>query len=240
MRACVSLLLLCAGCRPAGDVAVVVDGVPRRSADVRLAGDRERLVDQTLLAAHARALGVDVDADVAARVRKAERDALAAAVLEKVVREATSDEAVQRAWAERREQLARKRVHVAHIVVPDGVDGVTVLARLRGGEEFAAIARALSADPSSARGGELPPLFEGQVDDAFFAAAWALKAGETSDVVASGHARHIIRALEAPTLLAPTFEEARSTLAATLGTEASSELQVRLRADADITVVEAR
>ncbi|MDP2345517.1 MAG: peptidyl-prolyl cis-trans isomerase [Deltaproteobacteria bacterium] len=232
-RLIVVVVLVSAACGRRADVVVVVDGVELRAADVSLAGSRDRLVDQALLAGAADKLGLDIEPDVTARVRKAERDALAAAVLERVVRDATSDEAVRRAWEERREHLARKRIHVRHIVLRDGVDATAVLARVRAGADFAAVAREL--DPGN--GGELPPLFEGQVDAAFFTAAWALQAGETSDVVVSAHARHIIRALESPTVVAPSFEEARSALVATLGAEATAQLLQRLRADGDVEIV---
>jgi peptidyl-prolyl cis-trans isomerase C len=70
----------------------------------------------------------------------------------------------------------------------------TVLARLKKGEDFAALARQFSEDQGSAgKGGELDVFNHGQMVPAFEEAAGKLKPGETSGVVETPFGLHIIQ-----------------------------------------------
>lgn len=73
-----------------------------------------------------------------------------------------------------------------------------LLARIRRGEDFGALARAYSKDPASAeQGGDLGFVSRGELDPPFEAAAFALKnINEVSDVVESRYGFHIIQLLE--------------------------------------------
>lgn len=89
--------------------------------------------------------------------------------------------------------------------------------RLDKGEDFAALARAESGDPSAAKGGELGWIPRGTVVPAFEEAAFALKPGETSMPVRSPFGWHLIRAEdkrpEGVKPLAEAEPEVRATLA---------------------------
>lgn len=68
-----------------------------------------------------------------------------------------------------------------------------LLARLRGGGDFAELARAESDSPSAARGGDLGSFSAGRMESTFAAAAFALGPGETSGVVETPFGFHIIK-----------------------------------------------
>jgi peptidyl-prolyl cis-trans isomerase D len=69
-----------------------------------------------------------------------------------------------------------------------------ILARIRNGEDFAELARAESDDPGSAKqGGDLGFFGRGAMVPAFEEAAFALEAGQVSDVVQSPFGFHIIK-----------------------------------------------
>jgi peptidyl-prolyl cis-trans isomerase C len=69
-----------------------------------------------------------------------------------------------------------------------------LLKRAKGGEDFAALAKAHSKDPGSAAvGGDLNFFPKEQMVPEFSNAAWALKPGEISDVVQSQFGYHIIK-----------------------------------------------
>jgi parvulin-like peptidyl-prolyl isomerase len=69
-----------------------------------------------------------------------------------------------------------------------------VLARIKKGEDFAALAKEFSDDPGSKeQGGELPWVTKGSWVPEFEQAAFAMQPGQTSELVKSGYGFHIIR-----------------------------------------------
>lgn len=77
------------------------------------------------------------------------------------------------------------------------VQAQAVLERVNAGEDFAELAKEFSADPSSGpRGGDLGCFGPGVMVPEFEEAAFALEAGETSDLVQTAFGYHIIRVYE--------------------------------------------
>jgi peptidyl-prolyl cis-trans isomerase C len=100
-------------------------------------------------------------------------------------------------------------VHVSHILIrtPDNADEAAkkkaraeaqgVLAQIKKGGDFAALAKEHSQDPgSAANGGDLGFVPRGQTVPAFEQAAFALKDGQLSGVVESPFGCHIIKAIQ--------------------------------------------
>lgn len=72
-----------------------------------------------------------------------------------------------------------------------------LLKRIRGGADFAALAKQYSEDPGSKdNGGELPAFPRGQMVPEFEAAAFSLTNNQVSDVVKSSYGCHIIKLLD--------------------------------------------
>jgi peptidyl-prolyl cis-trans isomerase C len=96
----------------------------------------------------------------------------------------------------------------------------SVLGELRKGGDFAALARKHSADPASAaKGGELMPLARGQMPKPFEDAAFALKPGELSGVVATPFGYHVIKLIERVPSTHYPFEMVRDEVRKRLGEE---------------------
>lgn len=104
----------------------------------------------------------------------------------------------------------KKRVHARHVLVradekaPADVDAAAkkkvedVLARARKGEDFAALARAVSEDPGSKeRGGDLGTFSQGVMAGPFEEAAFAAKSGDLVGPVRTRFGWHAIQVLEA-------------------------------------------
>ena len=99
-----------------------------------------------------------------------------------------------------------EEVHARHILVrvaPGASDADRaaarkkaddLLARVKGGEDFATVAKQASEDPGSAtRGGDLGSFARGRMDPTFEQAAFALAPGTVSDVVETPFGLHIIK-----------------------------------------------
>ena len=88
------------------------------------------------------------------------------------------------------------KVHCAHILVRSDKEAIAVLERLKKGEKFGNVARAVSRCPSSKRGGDLGTFTRGKMVKEFENAAFALDKGEISGVVKTKFGCHVIKRLE--------------------------------------------
>lgn len=90
-----------------------------------------------------------------------------------------------------------------------------LLKQLKGGGDFAALAKANSDDPgSAAQGGDLGYVTRGQTVKNFEEAAWSLKPGQLSNVVKTEYGFHILQLMERQDARVRPFEEAKTELAA--------------------------
>ena len=206
----------------------------------------EALVTRSLLAEEARRSGLLEDEAVKARLAAAEREVLAQELLERRLAPVSTEAALRKRYEETRDSLARRQVRVRQIFVnvPSGEAEArarsqsrmnAIYARLVGGEDFEKVAREASEDPvSAARGGDLGPLLEGQVDGSFFDTAVKLARGERSKPFSSVYGLHIVQAVEDVKTVVPSFEEARGKLDAEARREAQARLLTELRERIDV------
>ncbi len=88
------------------------------------------------------------------------------------------------------------KVHCSHILVKSESEAEAVLERLKKGEKFGRVARAVSRCPSAKRGGDLGTFTRGKMVKEFENAAFALRKGEVSGVVKTKFGCHVIKRLE--------------------------------------------
>jgi parvulin-like peptidyl-prolyl isomerase len=115
----------------------------------------------------------------------------------------------------------------------------SVLARLRKGEDFGALAGQVSQDPQSAsQGGKLPPFAHGQVELAVELKAFATKPGQITDVIWSNLGYHILRVEERLPSVRLSFDAVRDRIKTALHAQREqknlSDLIASLRAKATI------
>jgi peptidyl-prolyl cis-trans isomerase SurA len=129
---------------------------------------------------------------------------------EVVARIVVSEEDIDRALAAEREaSRAVAEVNIAQILVavPEGAEGTAlaerrqrveqVLARLRAGEDFAAVAREMSDDASRERGGELGMRPPARLPDLFVDAVRDLDVGQVAaEPVRSGAGFHVLKVVD--------------------------------------------
>jgi len=91
-----------------------------------------------------------------------------------------------------------------------------LLARLKKGEDFAALAKDNSMDPSASRGGDIGLTADGDLEAEYEQAAAKLKVGEISDVVRTVYGFHIIKLTDRKKAGIATLDEVREELSAYL------------------------
>lgn len=140
-----------------------------------------------------------------------------------------SDDEIKNFYDENRNQLVEEpQVKASHILI--GVDAAAtpeektkakekaeaILAELKAGKDFAAAAKASSTCPSKEQGGDLGFFGKGQMVPEFEQAAFSLKPGELSGVVATQFGYHIIKVTERKEAEPPKLEELKEKIAAFL------------------------
>ncbi|MDB5315694.1 MAG: peptidylprolyl isomerase [Rhodospirillales bacterium] len=174
----------------------------------------DQIVTTRAIVAAARRAGLDRDPEVRARIRRAEEQELAQAL---IAREIASrvDEAAVRARYDREiaARPAEEEVHARHILVPTEAEAREALREVQGGADFAAAASRRSSGPGAREGGDLGFFKRGDLVPAFAEAAFALQPGQVSAApVQTNFGWHIIRVEERRRAAAPPFEEARDAI----------------------------
>jgi foldase protein PrsA len=107
---------------------------------------------------------------------------------------------------------AAEQLEVSHILVEKKEDADKLLADLKAGADFAAVAKEKSTDPGSKdNGGSLGFVSRGQgLDQAFEDAAFKLNKGELSQVVQSSFGYHIIKVTDKKEAVKANFEEKKA------------------------------
>jgi len=173
-----------------------------------------QLVDLEAVVAMARKQGLDKDPVVQHQMARAQEEALQSALFHRDIGPLVTDEAVHARYDR---DIAGKpgepEVHASHILVANEADAVAIIAELKKGGDFAAIAKARSSDPGAAQGGDLGWFKKGDMLPEFADAAFALQPGQITDKpVHTQYGWHVIRIEERRTTTPPTFEQAREEL----------------------------
>ena len=136
---------------------------------------------------------------------------------------AISDEEVKKYYDDNPSYFQEpEKVRASHIMMMVGADEEQakkdeakkkidqVLKRLKGGEDFAALAKEVSEDASTKdNGGDLDYFYKGQMVQAFEDAAFALKPGEISNVVETEYGYHIIKLTDKKDAKTITLDESK-------------------------------
>ena len=159
----------------------------------------QQMVQEELLLQAAEVERVEADPAVAARLDQARRGVLINELIGRKILAAVKvgDDEVQQFYDANPARFAGERVAASHIMVRTEAEAQQVLEDLKGGRDFAALARERSLDAGSApRGGDLGLVTRGAAPKAFEDAAFKLKAGEMSPVVKTEYGFHVIQVRE--------------------------------------------
>ncbi|WP_456432149.1 peptidylprolyl isomerase [Thermosulfuriphilus sp.] len=184
-----------------------------------------RWVEISLLSLEAQKTGLERDPLIRARIEQARSAILAQELIRREVLDKVKlDEAeAKRYYQENKTAFGQpEMVRARHILIaikdPNDQslkdqarrEAEEILARVKAGEDFAALAKQYSDDPGSrAKGGDLGFFSRGEMIEPFEKAAFALKVGQVSGVVESPFGYHIIKVEERRPAEIPSYEKVK-------------------------------
>jgi peptidyl-prolyl cis-trans isomerase C len=158
---------------------------------------QEQLVIGEILYREALTQNLHQQDDVKSTIALATRSALAQALLDKVVKERTTDAAVQTYYADHKVQFARPQVNASHILVKEEALSKEIAAKLTAGGDFGALAKEHSMDPGSkTNGGSLGWFKKADMVGPFADAAFAAEKGTVTEPVQTRFGWHIIQVVD--------------------------------------------
>ncbi len=156
-------------------------------------------------------------------------------LLQDTGRAALSDAAEHQVYDEAIKQAkGEEEVHARHILVPTEDEAKTILAQLKGGADFATVAKEKSKDPGAADGGDLGYFTKGQMVPEFAEVAFKLDKGQLSDPVKTQFGWHIIKVEDKRIKPTPTFDQVKGQIENYVAHRAQAQLVEKLRSAANI------
>jgi peptidyl-prolyl cis-trans isomerase C len=194
------------------------------------------LADTILVAKAAEDNKVADSDDFKKKLAAARNKVLMETFLSQEAKKAVTDAALHKVYDEAIKQVpSEEEVSARHILVETEDEAKQVLADLKKGGDFAAIAKEKSKDPGSKdNGGDLGFFTKEQMVPEFAEAAYKLEKGQISDPVKSQFGWHIIKLDDRRKKPAPTFEQVKDQLENFVVRKAQAEMIQKLRADAKI------
>ena len=184
----------------------------RLPADQRRAAALSAVIEIRLMAAEARAKGLDKDADFQRRFAFLEQRALHGETIEKEIADKITDADLRARYdAQLAEVAPTNEVHARHILVKTKEEAEAIIKDLDAGGDFQKIAAEKTDDPSGKdSGGDLGWFGPGQMVPEFETAAFALEpGGYTKEPVQSQFGWHVILVEEKRAKQPPAFDEVK-------------------------------
>ncbi|MEZ5787574.1 MAG: peptidylprolyl isomerase [Xanthobacteraceae bacterium] len=206
------------------------------------------MTDMLLLAQHAEAQKVQEEAEFKRRLAFLRDKALMETLLRDIGKTALTPEAMRSVYNDAVKQIAdEQEVHARHILfrVPDPDDekaskaaedkAKAALARIKKGEDFAAVAKELTEDPPGKQdGGDLGYFTKDQMVPEFAEKAFSMEKGQVSDPIKTPFGWHIIKVEDKRQRQAPEFDAVKDQIETFVTRKAQIELLNKLRQQAKI------
>lgn len=256
LAAALLLLLLAPGFAQSDDPVVAkVDGVEVRESDLALAeedlgnnippqvrGDARRdfivsyYTDIMLVAKAADAMKAADSKEFQARLKFLRNKMLMESYLQSEGKKAVTEKAMREVYDHALKQMSgEEEVRARHILVATEDEAKKILADLKKGGNFEAIAKEKSNDPgAAAQGGDLGYFTKDQMVPEFAEVAFKLQKGQLSDPVKSQFGWHIIRVEDKRSKEPPKYEEVKDQVETFVQRKAQAELVTKLRDSAKI------
>jgi peptidyl-prolyl cis-trans isomerase C len=155
--------------------------------------------------------------------------------LQEEAKAAVSENAMQQTYQDAVKSMAgQEEVRARHILVESEDEAKTVLTELKGGADFATLAKEKSKDPGAAQGGDLGYFSKEQMVPEFADVAFKMYAGQLSNPVKTQFGWHIIKVEDKRVRQAPEFDKVKDQIESYMMRKAQTEYVTKLRQAAKI------
>lgn len=199
-----------------------------------------RYIGLKLLGDKGRADNLAQDPEVQKLMSEYETQAIRQVYVTRYLNEQVTDDAIKARYEQKlKDNPPPEEVRAAHILVKTEEEAKAIIEQLKGGADFAAVAKEKSTDKGSgANGGELGWFAKDVMVKEFADAAFAMKVDEISQApVKSQFGWHIIKLEERRTQPAPTLESQTEGIRGELSEEKVQELVKTLRTEAKVELL---
>ena len=172
----------------------------------------DQLIDRRIIIQSARKPGLANDPAVQRQVARATDTALQNALLTREIAPTLTDDAIKARYdRDVATKAGEQEAHARHILVTDEETAKRIIVELKGGADFAELAKKNSTDPAgSSNGGDLGFFKRGDMLPEFAEAAFALKPGQITEVpVKTRFGWHVIKLEELRTAPPPPLDQVR-------------------------------
>jgi peptidyl-prolyl cis-trans isomerase C len=128
----------------------------------------------------------------------------------------------------------QEEVRARHILVESEDEAKAILEQLKGGADFATVAKEKSKDPGAAEGGDLGYFTKDQMVPEFADVAFKMYPGQLSNPVKTQFGWHVIKVEDKRTRQPPEFEKVKDQIEAYLARKAQSDFITKLRQSAKV------
>lgn len=197
----------------------------------------DALIESRLMSEAARKSGIQNDEEYKRQIAFFEAQTLRSIFMQRELSKRVDEKAVRKAYDE---QVAKMPVveetRLRHMLLPTAEAADVVIADLKAGKDFSAIAKEKSADPASKeKGGDLGFLTPGQTLAEIESATAELKPGQFSETpVKSAFGFHVVKVDERRPRAAPRFELLAGEIRQALEAEEAARIVSDLRSGAKV------
>ena len=198
------------------------------------------LTDVIIVSQAAEKQKLDERPDIRSRLAFDHNRVLMEALLQDAGKAALTDDAMHKVYEEAVKQMGNEEeVHARHILVPTEDEAKAIVDQLKGGADFAALAKEKSKDPGAADGGDLGYFTKDQMVPEFSEVAFKMYPGQLSNPVKTQFGWHVIKVEDKRMRPVPELATIKEQIDAYLVRRAQSEYVGKLRQTAKIERLDA-
>ncbi|MBI4969007.1 MAG: peptidyl-prolyl cis-trans isomerase [Rhodospirillales bacterium] len=196
----------------------------------------DKLIQEQLFVQAGRKDNLQNDPEVKERLKELEGRVIAQIYINRVVRKAVTEQALAKRYEKfKAEAPTGEEVRASHILLDSESKAKDVLAELKKGGDFAAIAKAKSIDPGAQSGGDLGYFRQEEMVPEFAEAAFKMKPGQITETpIKTQFGWHVIKVVDRRAAKPPSFDDMKEELSIELSQDAVAALVETLSAKAKI------